>query len=273
MRKKPRPVVIRARLFLLKGGEKQLKKETFLSLGILTGIWWSLPGLLKLPKYILPTPLDVIRVFISDYRILWEHTHTTLKEAGLGLAISFLLGICVAIMMNRSRALRNSIYPILVLSQSIPIVAIAPLITIWLGLGTTSKLVVVILVCFFPIAVNSYEGFKSIDRDYIDVMLVMKATRYQIYRYVIIPSTLPQILSGLKISASYAVIGAVIAEWLGGEKGLGIYMIRVMSTYDTDKLFAAIVVVVFFSLIFFKLIDMGESIFLPWIKLKTKEEV
>lgn len=156
------------------------------------------------------------------------------------------------------------LYPLLVVSQTIPIVALAPIMMIWFGLGIAPKVFTVALVCFFPLSINITEGLANTSRDEIELLKVMGGTPMQIFKHIQLPSTLPYFFSGLKISATYSVMGAVIGEWLGGNKGLGVYMIRSMHTYNVSNLFAGIIVVVVLSIIFFKVIELISWVTMPW---------
>lgn len=232
-------------------------------------VWEVLCRIFNVPTYLLPKPSQIAMEFLRQFQLIIEHSYITLIESVLGLLNALLFGVLIAILMNAFKILGRILYPALVISQAIPIIAIAPLILIWFGLGIGPKIGIVMIVCFFPIAVSTFEGFKLVDDDAIDIMKTLKATKVQIYKHVIIPSTLPHIFSGLKIAASYCVLGAVIGEWLGADKGLGIYMIRAMGSFRTDRLFVAIFLTVIFSVLIFKIVDMLSKIFLPWIWIKN----
>lgn len=242
--------------------------EPFLVMFFLFLVWETVCIFFRIPVYLLPRPSQVFKELFSQFFLLMRHLIVTLVESTFGLVIAMFFGVLIAVIMNNFKFLGRILYPILIISQAIPIIAIAPLILIWFGLGIGPKIGIVTIVCFFPIAVNSFEGFKLIDTDAIDIMRTLKATKFQIYKHVVLPSTLPYIFSGLKIAASYCVLGAVVGEWLGADKGLGVYMVRAMGAFRTDRLFVAILLTVFFSIIIFKLVDILSGIFLPWVKIK-----
>jgi ABC-type nitrate/sulfonate/bicarbonate transport system permease component len=152
----------------------------------------------------------------------------------------------------------------MVLSQTVPIIAIAPVIAIWFGIGIVSKLIICILVVFFPVALNLTEGLNSYDKDLEELLKCMNASKLQIFTKLKLPTALDYFFSGLKIAATYSIMGAVIGEWLGARAGLGIFMTRVMSSHRADMLFAAIVVIVVLSVAMFKLIEITEKIAVPW---------
>ena len=190
--------------------------------------------------YLLPSPLDVCRVFLTDTALLAHHSKATLIEAFVGLGVGLFLGFTCALSMFAFRPVYHALYPLLVLTQTIPTVAIAPLLVLWLGYGLAPKVVLIVIVTFFPVAITVYEGFRACDPDSIRLLRSMGASSLDILRYVLLPGALPNFFASLRIAISYAIVGAVIAEWLGGFEGLGVYMTRVKSAYAFDKMFAVI---------------------------------
>ncbi|HIP92199.1 MAG TPA: ABC transporter permease, partial [Thermotoga sp.] len=225
----------------------------------------------NVPEYLLPKPLTIMNAIVEQWNILLDHSIFTLGEALIGLTLGLVFGTLIASLMYFLKPLAGILYPILVLSQAVPIVAVAPLIVIWFGFGYWTKIGIVTFMCFFPIAVNSYEGFRTVDPEAFELFKIMKASKYQIMRFLIFPHTLPHVLSGLKISSAYAVVGAVIAEWLGSEKGLGVYLIRAMNTFRADRLFSSVIIIVFFSLLVFKAVDHISKILTPWLEERRAE--
>lgn len=221
---------------------------------------------LDVKAFILPRPSEVVKRLISDREILWGHTLTTLYEASVGFVIAIVLSITIAGLMNRFRIIKLLFYPLLVISQTIPIIALAPLFLIWFGLGLLPKVIVVVIVCFFPIVVSLIEGLAVVDQDMINLMKSLKASPLDVFLKVEVPAVLPSFFSGMKIAATYAIMGAVIAEWLGAKSGLGIYMTRAMNSFRTDALFADIVIIVVISIVIFKIIDIAGRKLMPWNK-------
>jgi ABC-type nitrate/sulfonate/bicarbonate transport system permease component len=170
--------------------------------------------------------------------------------------------------MDANRYIRQSVTPILLLTQTMPVIAVAPLLILWMGYGLTPKITLVFLTCFFPVTIGLLGAFASADDDALRMLQSMGAKKWQVYRYIKIPQGLPAFFSGLKIAASYSIIGAVVVEWLGGDAGLGVYMIRVRRTYSFDKMFAVILLTAALSLILIKIIGMIEKRALPWRKEK-----
>jgi len=163
------------------------------------------------------------------------------------------------------------VFPLLVVTQTIPTIAIAPLLVLWMGFGMEPKITLVVITTFFPIAVGLLDGFKSVDPDAVALLRSMKATRWQIFRHVKFPEALPSFFSGLRISASYAVVGAVISEWLGGFEGLGVYMTRVRKAYAFDKMFAVIILVAAVSLLLMAGVNLLRRLCMPWLNHQLKE--
>lgn len=214
----------------------------------------------------LPSPIDVIKAFINDFGIIINHTAVTLAEAVSGLLLGTVSGFIISVFMDRFEMLNKAFYPILVITQTIPTIAIAPLLVLWMGFSVAPKITLVVITTFFPIAVSLLDGFKSADKDAVNLLRSMGAGNIRIFRYIKLPSALPSFFSGLKVSASYAVVGAVIAEWLGGFEGLGVYMTRVKKAYAFDKMFAVIIFICIISLILMAVVSLLSKITMPWNK-------
>ena len=234
-------------------------------------LWHYLSVNNVVPSYMLPKPMDVFNVLIEEKDILFEHALITLQEAFWGLGIGIGLGFVIATIMDEWDFLYKAIYPIMVITQTIPTIAIAPLLVLWMGFGMEPKITLVVLTTFFPIAVGLLDGYKSVDKDEVNLLRSMGARKYKIFKYVKLPNALPHFFSGLKISASYAIVGAVISEWLGGFEGLGVYMTRVKKAYAFDRMFAVIIVIVAISLLLMKLVNILRKMVMPW-ECKTQNK-
>ena len=218
-------------------------------IAVLLMIWQILSMVNIIPKFMLPSPIEVVRAFISDFPLLMEHTEITLIEAFLGLGLGIILGFAVAVIMDRFEYAYKMIYPVLVITQTIPTVAIAPLLVLWMGYGILPKIMLILLTSFFPITIGLLDGFHSVDRDMLNLLKTMGATSFQNFIHLKLPSSLGYFFAGLRISVSYSIIGAVVAEWLGGYDGLGVYMTRVRKSYSFDKMFAVIFLISGISLL------------------------
>ena len=222
--------------------------------------------------YILPSPTQILAKLWELRDVLFTvHLPATMLVTAIGLGISLVLGLALAVVMDESDLVRKMIYPIVVVSQTIPTTAIAPLFVLWFGYGIWSKVLVTVLITFFPITIGLLDGYKSVDPDAIRLMKAMGAGRMQIFRHVKFPSALPQFFSGLKISASYAVVGAVVSEWLGGFNGLGVYMTRVKKAYAFDKMFAVIIFIVIISLLLLFIVNVASRIAMPWLQVEKEK--
>lgn len=226
--------------------------------------WQLFSSLGIVPSFLLPSPIDVAKAFFHDFPLLLQNLWVTLWEAGLGLAAGIVFGFIFAFLMEHFKAARQALYPILVLTQTVPTVAIAPLLVLWMGYGIAPKVVLIFIVTFFPITTNLLEGFESADADEIRLLQAMGASQKQIFQYIKWPASLNSFFSSLKIAASYAIVGAVIAEWLGGNAGLGVYMTRVKASYSYDKMFAVIFLISILSLALLSLIEQIKRIVMPW---------
>ncbi|HEX2937808.1 MAG TPA: ABC transporter permease [Ruminiclostridium sp.] len=216
-----------------------------------------------IPSFMLPSPLDVAAAFITNFPDLLRNSGVTLAEAFAGLFIGIAVAFVLAVLMDMFDVIYKAAYPLLIISQTIPVVAIAPLLVLWLGYDMAPKIVLVLIVCFFPISVSLLDGFKSADADCVNMLRAMGAGRFQIFRHIKLPFALDGLFSGLKISVSYSVVGAVIAEWLGGNEGLGVYMTRVRKAYAFDKMFAVIFLIVIISLALMGLVTLIQKLTRP----------
>lgn len=217
-----------------------------------------------LGAFILPSPPQVVAAALETRDLLGPAIATTMLETALGLVIALVLGVAIAASMDLSAFVRRALYPILVASQTVQILAIAPLLIIWFGFGLLPKVLIVVLVCFFPLAVSTADGLASADPDLVALLRSMGARRGQIWRLVRLPSALPSFFSGLRVAVTYSVVGATIGEWVGGSAGLGLYMLRSKNALATDQVFVAIVITSALSIGLFALVYALERAVLPW---------
>ena len=225
------------------------------------------------PPFILPAPTRIITSLVTDFKTIGPHILITLYETLTGFIIAIILSVAIAISMDAVLTLKKTLYPLLVVSQTIPIIILAPLFIIWFGYGYLPKIIIVILICFFPVTISLLQGLSTTDKELIDLMRSMGANKYQVYRFVKIPSAMPGFFSGLKIAATYSIMGATIGEWVGGRSGLGVYMIRAKHSFATDRVFAAIIIITALSIIFLKIVEFAEKKYMPWLKTLNKEYI
>lgn len=221
--------------------------------------WQCLVMFKNVPEFILPSPVKVLKELGASMGLLLSHTAVTVMEALLGLAASLLLGAALGLAMGYFDIFRRMIYPLFVMTQTVPLFVLAPLFILWFGFGVLPKIIVVFMVCFFPISVTFAQGLNRSDSGMDDLLAVMGASRWRIFRISRIPQALPYFFSGLKIAATYSIVGAVIAEWVGAEKGLGIFMTRSMKNFRTGALFADVAIIVILSLILYKTVERIEG--------------
>lgn len=217
---------------------------------IIIVLWQVIVEIKGIPQYILPTPMDIIGVFIDDFENLYSNTVVTLYEAIVGFSLALIIAVAIGILMDFLSIFKKCFYPIFLVSQTIPTITIAPLLIIWFGFGALPKILMVTLTCFFPILISFIDGLENIDKDYLNLFKTMKSNKIQTFIHLKLPMSMEKLFSGIKISVTYMVVSATVAEWLGGTKGLGVYMVKAKSAYALDKVFASTIVVVIFSLLF-----------------------
>lgn len=234
-------------------------------------VWEVVVAWQAVPSWILPAPSEILLATWQNLSLLIPHIIQTLKQVLLGLALAIVAGIGLAAAVDASGWLRRALYPLLVASQTIPILALAPLLIIWFGFGLTPKVFIVTLFCFFPIAINTADGLTAAEPELLALLRAMGATRRQIWMKVRLPASLPYFFSGLRIAATYSVVGAIIGEWVGASQGLGIYMLRSANAFKTDQVFSAIVISSLLSLLLFGLVFLAERALLPWYHSTQRE--
>ena len=234
-------------------------------LSLLT-VWEGAVRILKIPLYVLPSPVQVIQTLLSELDTLTGHAGVTVAEAVCGMVISLILALILGILMDCFPVIRQGLYPLLVVTQTVPMIVMAPILIIYLGFGMTPKILTVVLMCFFPIAVSFSDGLSQVEEDYVHLIRSYGAGRWMAYRLVKIPAAIPSLLSGLKVAATYSVSGAVVGEWIGSQSGLGYYLLRVKNGYMLDKVFACVLVIIILSLCMNGIIRLWQRAALPYLK-------
>lgn len=210
---------------------------------VLLIVWQALVFLGLVPDFLLPSPYQIVHAFFDDIALLAHHAKYTLATAFLGMVIGLVFSFVLAIVMDNYQRAKAMIYPVILLNQTIPTIAIAPLLVIWLGYGMLPKVVLVVLSVFFPMTVALIDGFNAVSQDERNLFYCMQANKIQTYYHLKLPTAMPYFFTGLKVAMSYALIAAVVAEWLGGYHGLGVYMTRVRKSYELDNMFAVIMLI------------------------------
>ncbi|MQF64621.1 ABC transporter permease [SAR202 cluster bacterium AC-409-J13_OGT_754m] len=215
-----------------------------------------------IPKWLLPAPSEILRELYVEREMIASHALVTLYEILAGFSIAIIVGVGLALSIAYSRLIERSLYPFVIASQTIPIIAIAPLLLIWIGYGISPKIIVVALVAFFPIVVNMVDGLKNLDDDMVSMIRTFGASKWQIFCKIQIPSSIPSLFSGIKIAAAVSVIGAVIGEWVGSSQGLGYLMTRSIPQFETERVFASIFILSLMGIMLFLLVFLAERILL-----------
>jgi len=239
-------------------------------LALLIGGWELLAKAGSVENYLLPAPTEVASALWRDRRLLAPDAWVTAREVLLGFALALIVGVAIAIVLHLSTTLRRAVYPLVVASQAIPVVVIAPILVIWFGFGITPKLVVIALICFFPIVVNTLDGLEGVDREQIKMMRTLGASRLDLLRRLELPSSLPFLFSGAKVAVAVAVIGAVFGELVGSDAGLG-HAIQVgTAQLETARVFAAVLILSLMAIALFGLIALVERRTVPWAHTRER---
>ena len=231
-------------------------------------IWEACVKIFDISLYILPAPTKIVKAIIENFPTLWSHSMVSLGEALAGLAISTVLAVILAVCMDISKTFKTSLYPFLIVTQTVPVMVLGPLFSIWLGFGMAPKVLIVIFMCFFPIVISFADALGQVDEKQINLLKSFGANVFQIYRIVKIPSGAIGLFSGLKVAATYCIGGAIIGEWLSSSAGLGYYMLRVKNGYMLDKVFACVVMIILWSILLNLAVSLIQYLAFPHLRKK-----
>ena len=235
------------------------------------GVWQGYVALYDVPAWKLPAPSAIGTELVNGRSLLLRHTWVTLQEVLIGFGLALGAGVLLAILIAYSRTLERAVYPFVIASQTVPIIVIAPLLLIWVGYGLAPKVIIVVLIAFFPIVVNTVDGLKSVDADMINLMRTLGASRWQVFTKVQVPTSLPFLFSGTKVAITLSVIGAVIGEWVGASAGLG-YLTRIsVPLFLTARSFAAVVILAVMGVSLFVVVVALERFLLPWYHTERRQ--
>ncbi len=236
-----------------------------ITLSIIMLIGWEIVvSFFHINRQIVPSPTAILQALLNNFPVLAIHTGQTLLETVIGLLIAMFLGLATAILLDTSSWARRAVYPFLITSQTIPMIALAPLLLIWFGFDLGPKVIIVVLFCYFPIAITTANGFAQVDREFTDLLTSMNASYWKQLWLVRLPSSLPSFFSGLKIAATYAVTGAMVGEYVGAYQGLGVFIQTSANAHAIPLVFAIIFVTAITSLFLFGLVSLIEWVVLPW---------
>jgi NitT/TauT family transport system permease protein len=243
--------------------ESQIGRPLIL-IALIFVLWDVVIRLFRIPPYLIPAPWDVAKMLVAEWPRLWRESLFTAYATLGGFGLSILFGIPAAMLIAYSRLVESYVYPLLVFSQSVPKIAIAPLFVVWFGFGIFPKVISAFLLGFFPIVVATVMGFKSMEPDMIDLARSMRASRLQMFIRFSLPQALPSIFSGLKVSATLAVVGAVVGEFVGSNSGIGYVLQIANGNFDLPLMFAALFVLSMMGVILFAIVDLVEKMMIPW---------
>jgi len=233
-------------------------------------VWGLAVWLLQIPSYLLPSPVAVFETLVSDWPELWSNAVVTITEIVAGFLITIVVAIPLGLLIALSRAAKQIAYPPLMLLQLVPKIAIAPLFVVWLGFGIESKILLTILMTFFPLLLASISGFQILDGRLLYLTRSMGASGWQTFRYLRFPAALPVIFSGLKTSATIAATAAIVAEFVGANRGLGYVLLRATNTLDTSLVFAVLVLLTVIGVALNYIVEFAEWALTPWQRVKYK---
>ena len=237
------------------------------------GVWEGAVRLFNVARWLLPPPSSIGAELFESRSLLLRHSLVTLEEVLLGFALSLVVGIGLAAAIAYSRLVERAAYPFVIASQTVPVIVIAPLLLIWIGYGIWPKIIVVVLISFFPIVINTVDGLKSADPDMLNMMRTLGANRWQLFTKVQVPSSIPFLFSGVRVAIALSVIGAVIGEWVGASAGLGYLITRSASQFLTDRVFASIFILSVIGITLFALVVLIERYAMPWYQWEKRDKV
>jgi NitT/TauT family transport system permease protein len=235
----------------------------------IVGLWWAAVEVFRIPAYLLPGPRGVFARLVTDASVLWTHSKVTLTEILLGFGLTVVTAIPLGLVIALSPLAKQLVYPPLMLMQLVPKIAVAPLFLVWLGFGMESKVLLTVLMTFFPLLLASISGFQILDDRLLYLTQSMGATRWQTFRYLRFPAALPVIFSGIKTSATIAATAAIVAEFVGANKGLGYVLLRGTSTMDIELVFAVLVVLTVVGIAVNYAVEFCEWAMTPWQRAKN----
>ena len=227
--------------------------------------WEVLVRVLAVPAYVLPAPSQIAAEIYFDRKIIFSQLGVTLFEIMSGYVLSCVVGFCLSVLIVYSAAFRRGVLPLVVASQTIPVIAIAPLLVIWFGYNSIPRIIITALVAFFPLTISFVTGLQAIEPAFINFFRSLKANEFQIFTKLRFPAALPNIFGGLKVATTLAVIGATIGEWVGASAGLGYLMAQDTAQLNTTRVFASLVVLGAFGMAFFAVVGLFERWSMPWV--------
>lgn len=227
-------------------------------------VWWAIAAAELVEPYLVPSPGATLDVLVEKSDYLWQHSWITTYETLLGFVIAVVVGVLAAVVMVYSTTVEKTLYPILLFAQVVPKIAIAPLFVVWLGFGIAPKILIAVLIAFFPVVISMVTGLKAVDPEMLQLSSTMGARPWQTFVKIRLPASLPHLFSGLKVAVTLAVTGAVVGEFVGANEGLGYVILQANGNLDTPMLFAGLLVMSLIGVVLFVLVEIAEKLLLPW---------
>ncbi|TDD68776.1 ABC transporter permease [Jiangella aurantiaca] len=232
---------------------------------ILLGVgWWAITAAEVFPAYLVPTPGDVANELVTEREMLARHTWVTTYETVLGFLLAAAIGMLAAVLIVYSPTLEKALYPLILFAQVIPKIAIAPILVVWFGFGPMPKVILAVLIAFFPVVVSGVAGLRSTDPELLDLSATMGASRWKTFRKIRFPNSLPHLLSGLKVAVTLAVVGAVVGEFVGADEGLGYVLLLASGNLNSSLLFADLILMSALGVVLFVIVEAAEALLIPW---------
>lgn len=235
-----------------------------LLLALIAAAWWFVTDRGMVPTYLVPAPTQVVATLIEERAMLMEHSLITLSETVLGFVLAGVLGLVTAVMIVYSSTLDKALYPVILFAQVIPKIAIAPILVVWFGFGMTPKIILAVLIAFFPVVISGVAGLRSVDPELLDLSSTMGASRWKTFRKIRFPGALPSLMSGLKVAVTLAVVGAVVGEFVGASSGLGFVLLLASGNLNAPLLFADLILMSAIGVGLFVIVEAAEALVIPW---------
>ncbi len=236
-------------------------------------VWWLVTAMGWIKPYLVPSPGAVINEFHTDAGVLLKHTAITLYETVIGFVLAVAVGLSFAIAIVYSRSIERTLYPLLLAAQVVPKIAIAPLFVVWLGFGPAPKILVAVLIAFFPVVISGVAGLRDVDPELLDLTATMGASPWDSFRKIRFPSAMPHIFAGLKVAVTLAVVGAVVGEFVGANSGLGYIVMSANGNLNTPQLFAALILMSLIGIVLFAALELLERVAVPWRTARREREI
>lgn len=227
-------------------------------------VWQIAVMALSIPQYVLPLPSAIIKTLVSNFRLILLHTSYTLSEALIGISLAVIFGVLIAIILFKYNLLERIFMPYINILQTIPAIVIAPLFAMWFGFGLFPKILLIVIFCAFPIIVATISSFKQVDSEQVLYLKTLGSSNFDLFKHLYLPVASPAIFASIKISTTYAFVNAIFAEYMGAKYGLGVYLNRAASSFNTSDVFAIIIVIIIVTLMMLKGVDLIEKKVIKW---------